>query len=140
MATQPEYLVIMAINNLLLKRISGGPKNQMNQSNNNIKIRSGANEMINYLHQTGKFHLAFFTSMYVNNAVICLKKLLDGKKTGISINKNIECNYFIIIDKAKKENVKPTKFTVTKEEIKDLGSTLKTMITNPIDLNPVSKT
>jgi hypothetical protein len=89
MGRQPKFLIILAINNLLLKRVSGGPKNQMNKSNNNIMIRPGAVEFIQYLYESELFHIAFFTSMHENNAKICVKRLLNGRVSGISIKKNI---------------------------------------------------
>lgn len=109
----PKYLVLVAVNHLLINRVAGGPNNQQNKSNNNVKIRPGATEFIQTLYDSGLFHIGFYSSMNFTNLNKVVKIILQGSQTGMSITKNISLlpdqtttislpdgNYYVIKNKS----------------------------------------
>lgn len=84
--TPPPYLIILPLNGVLMKRISGGENNQFKQSNKNINERPGATKLVQYLVNSKMYEVVFYSYMKMQNHKISLKTIVKGPQTNISID------------------------------------------------------
>lgn len=78
------YLIFLPLNKVLIKRIAGGIGNTFNKSNNNMSIRPGATELISYCYYSDLFKVVIYSYMGEFNHKKCLKKVINGRTTGVS--------------------------------------------------------
>jgi hypothetical protein len=83
---KPKFCVLIALNHLLVNRVSGGPQNQQNKSNKNTIVRPGATELIELLYNSEMFHIGFYSVMYEKNMKEIISLVVSTSKTKIPLN------------------------------------------------------